>query len=190
MLSILSKRQVIPNPPALTGNVITNPYAIDNASWNASGNLTVSANSLLAPDGSATADKAIPSITSGFHALSQTTLTTSAVGWIARARLKFGGYRYAELLIGNSVGYTKFLAFTFDVKAGKMVRKRGTTYDGFGRCRHLSDGWVLCDVVVNLADANSTHRVDIAYGPVTPVGSFVGDTISYIGTWGVEFAPN
>lgn len=184
--------RINPNPPALAGNVITNPYALDNASFNIKTAMNaVTADATLAPDGSMNADLCVPSTSSSAaHNIRQSVLTTTAAAWICRCRLKAAGYRHVEIIVGSTIGYASFLGFTFDVKSGTVGVKRASAYDGYARCLPLSYGWFLCDMVILAATANSTHTAELHFSNTPdPLNTYSGDGVAGVYAWGFEFAP-
>jgi hypothetical protein len=185
---------LFPNRPQMAGGVVTNPYALDNASWNSVTQLTRNANVTNAPDGTATADSLIPTAVSSNHAVLQSTLTVTAAGWTARGRFKYAGYRYAAFAIPSSPSYATNIILQVDLLTGRMVSFSAAGSYTLANCRPLvkkmANGWVLAQATIDTAVANSTHRYDI-YVDATPGvgGTYTVDGVSGVYAWGCELAP-
>lgn len=189
------KRLIAPTAdlPRMSGNLLTQPDALENAAWDTVTSVIITANAAQAPDGSITADLIAPNSTStNDHTLADTGLTTSAISYTARVRMKAFGYDYGCIRIGSTAGYASFTSVTFNLSTGNCVGVRGATYAPIS-CRviPLVNYWYLCEVQL-LTAANSTHRFDIR-----PTNS-ASDTSVYAGygaftngiyAWGAEFAP-
>ena len=177
------------NPSALASNAIASPN--DLSAFNANFQLNaITTNATMAPDGSMTADRAVPNTTSNFHSLSHATLTTNGGNWVFRARLKPAGYQFVNMSVANNNSFTKFLDFVFDIGAGVLCYKRtATNYDGWARTTRLTNGWVLCEVYVNGVDSNSTHRIDAYISNNQSIATYSGDGVSGVLGWGFELAP-
>lgn len=190
-MTIPARRRTYADPPALAGNVVDNPYALANASFTGSSNVTRTASSYRAPDGSMNAALCVPTVTSGIHQVGETSVgTTTAVDWLARGRFRAAGYNFVELIIGSTVGYAKFIGFVFDLGGGRICSSRNATYIGIPRMLPLPDRWYFCEVRLFTPDVNTTHRVDMSIlSTQTPGVNYVGDTVSGIYGWGMEFAP-
>src|SRR5690242_13423089 len=81
------------DPPPLAGNILAQPYDLNNGSWNNKGLASVTVNATVAPDGSSNADLMIPNGTSSSdHKIANTLLTVSAGNWLMRGRYKPSGY--------------------------------------------------------------------------------------------------
>lgn len=182
---------IFSNPQPLTGNVVTNGSALDNASWDTlTVEMTRTGNVVRAPDGSMTADILIPTATnSSNHNVGLANLTSTGGDWIMRGRFKAAGYGVMEMIIGSTTGFAKFLAYAFDLQRGQICTIRNTTYTGPATMRRLADGWYFCEMRVIGADANSTHRVDlhVCRTPAT-TATYSGDTFAGIHAWGIEFS--
>lgn len=183
--------QVYADPPPMTGNLITNPYAIENASWGTVLNIsTRTANATKAPDGSMAADFVGPNTVNGFHIVSQTGMTVSNANYVARCRVKPFGYHIFELVIGSDNSYTNFFGGMFDVGRGQHVGNRATGYaGGFSRCRRLNDGWILCEIRVPSLVANSTHRLDLTLYREPIAAAWTPISANGLYMWGAELAP-
>lgn len=186
------RRKIGANPIPLTGNLITNPYALENASWNLGAHVTVTANLGMAPDGTMAADLCVPdAVSTSAHNVRQGGMTTAgAIPYLFRGRLKPAGYRSVEMLIGSSTGYANFLGFTFDFASGVVGVKRNSTYDGYARMTPLNNGWYLCDTYLFNTVSNNTHTCELHISnSADPIANYAGDAAAGIYGWGIEFAP-
>ncbi len=144
-------------------NILVRSQEFDNASWAKAslvGN-SVTANATTAPDGTTTADKAVPDTSSGVnHGVTQTGLTVANAAHAVSFFAKPSGYNYIEILVADSNSYTKYVGVSFNVSTGSVVTTRNVTYTGTGSIVDAGNGWYRCTVVTSALDANSTTRVD------------------------------
>lgn len=188
---MLLKRLLRPKSDSVIrpGNLLT-PNDFTGAPWSAT-NLTMTGDAITAPDGSKTADLAVPTSTSSaLHYLTTVNLTTSAVAYSFRVRAKPAYYRYCEIGIANSGSYTKYCYANFNIQQGSITDKVDVGgYIGTSLIKRLADGWVLLEISA-IVDANSTHRVEIyVSSDQSRQKVWSGDTINGIYFWGAEFSP-
>lgn len=139
-----------------------------NAIWTKQ-EITISANSTTAPDGTMTADKCIPTTLSSTHQISSSALiasSTCAFGVYAKA----GGYNTIHIL-------DRALASNgaiFDLSAGTVTN----VGSGVGTITSVGNGWYRCMVVATTTGIRF-------YIPSTN-GAFVGDGTSGVYLWGAQ----
>lgn len=182
----------LPDPGFLAGNLLTQPFAFDNAAWDTPSAVIVTANAVDDLEATKTADLiSANNGASASHHVSDTGLTTSAIQYTARVRAKHAGNGYISIIVGSTAAYAAFASVTFNILSGQVVGNRGVTYVPISqRIVPLVNGWYLCEFQIITA-ANSTHRFDIRTTISANDGfSFTGNNVDGAYLWGAEFAPS
>jgi hypothetical protein len=155
-------------------NLLTRSSELATAPWTTN-QVTVSADATTSPDGTANADKVIPSIVSGAHNIYQSYVYT-AVAHTLSVYAKAGGYnwiRLGSMFTGQGV--------FFDVANGVV----GTVSAGYaGTITAAGNGWYRCTVT-----RTATAGADLAGFYVSNSGStvsFAGDGTSGVFAWGAQ----
>lgn len=156
-------------------NLTTYSSQFDDASW-VTANTSVTANTVVSPDGTLNADKLIPNSTITGHYIGQS-ITTTAVANTFSVYLKAGGYNWAVLYIAG-------------VNAGIFFNlSSGTTGSNFvsaptsSSITAVGNGWYRCSITATLT-TSSTLRIYSASADATT--SFAGDGFSGLFLWGAQ----
>lgn len=160
-------------------NLLTYSQEFDNANWSKS-NTTVTANAALAPDGTPTADKIIPTTTANQHSIGQTIGsvapgTTHTLSVYAKA----GEYKYLSLTRYDGVYY---MMAGFDLVAGTI------NPSSVGTCTMVpvGNGWYRCTVTA-MSTATASNVFQIRGNPdASIVSATPGDGFSGIYIWGAQ----
>jgi hypothetical protein len=158
---------------AAATNRLLRSQEFDNASW-VKQNATVTANAVVAPDGTTTADTLVASVAGGAsvqHRLDQTPVTTAGSQTIS-VYAKPAGYDYITLRIGTAGG-----GFAFNVATGAVV---GSEAGVTASIVAASNGFYRCVLTVASAGANAIGRINTS--PTTNT-TFVGDGVSGAHLW-------
>lgn len=150
-------------------NLFQYSQEFDNASWTKT-NLTITANSLLAPDGTITADTLTPTAVSGSHSVIQFRAVAGQVGTMY-VYAKANGYSWVVLENGGEAAY-------FNISAGTI----GTVSAGTATIR-LINGFYLCRFTCTALNTKSNIYVSNANNTV----SFTGNGTSGVYLWGSQF---
>jgi hypothetical protein len=159
-------------------NLLLQSQTFDNASWTKAA-VTVTANATAAPDGTSTADKLTPDVTSASHFAGQT-VTTTAVAHTYSAYLKADGYSWA-ILYASGVNQGVY----FDLANGVV----GSSFIGAPTSSSITpvgNGWYLCSITFT-ATTGTAARVYAS--PANTVSTFAGDGTSGIFVWGAQIEP-
>lgn len=105
-------------------------------------NISISADSMVAPDGSTTADGVVASTTNGAHAVTQAASVTAAIHTFS-AWLKKGSNDFAALYVGSPFGN----GVMFDLANGVVGGRNSATTNIVGYMEPWGDGWYRCWVV-------------------------------------------
>jgi hypothetical protein len=160
-------------------NLILRSQEFDNASWSKVG-VTVTANSLAAPDGTVTADTLAATVVSAYAAQSVT--ITAGRGVVFSCYLKAGASTHAMLQLNDG---TNLVLVWFNLAAGTV----GTQTGGSGTClfsqafcENMGRGWFRCSVEVTTATVTS-----LACG-ITPCAADAADSANgnSLYAWGAQ----
>lgn len=152
-------------------NLIQRSEEFENAYWSKL-NTTVSANVILAPNGTLTADKLIDNTTNGLHE----TFVATGVPLIMQTQsiwMKSAGRNWGQLALGNSNG-----AY-FDLINGVIGTISSATTASM---IPYPNGWYLCSV--SAIPNNTNFNILIANGDL--INNFIGDGVSGIYIWGAQ----
>jgi hypothetical protein len=158
-------------------NLLTYSEDFTNAAWVKDG-ATVTANQIIAPDGTLTADRMIASATTAVHEMVQT-YSASAGTFTTSYIVKASGYSFIQITSSQSA--TDFI--NFDLTAGTVGSLLGYT----GRISSLGNGWFRCTATVAVTTPSFNQRVSIvASSSAARRESFAGDGTSGIYIWGAQ----
>jgi hypothetical protein len=176
-----SRRGLRSSGAVVLPNLLTFASEFDNAAWQKglSGMVTVTANQTVAPDGSSTADLAVPNASAGFHSLQRSPATTAAVH-THEVYVKAAGYTKVgirEDLITGQYG-------TFDCSgAGSVIASSGAT----ASITALANSWYLIRVIpaaTSLNMGSAIYIMNAAYAAGDPSShSYTGDGTSGVYLW-------
>lgn len=158
--------------PAAT-NLALRSTEFDNASWGKTG-CSITANAVLAPDGTTTSDKIIESATLGDHFVSQSVVTASAA--VFSVYLKAAERSKALLLVTG--GAT--VSINADLSAGTVSAGAGSP-TGSG-IQALPGGWFRVFMAVSSTIATARVYVEDSSGAF----NYTGDGTSGIYVWGAQ----
>jgi hypothetical protein len=171
-------------------NLILQSQTFDNASWTKN-DVTITANSVAAPDGTTTADTFTDSAVNAYHMAQVTTVTVSAGATVtASVYLKQGTLRYAAVAVTDATA--KNYPVLFDLQTGTVVGNF-TNYASYAAPTSSSitavgNSWYRCSVTTTLDPAVTTAAVAIAANISGDVGSgwiYVGSSQSLY-AWGAQ----
>jgi hypothetical protein len=166
-------------------NLLLRSEEFDNASWSKFGG-GVTANTIVAPDGTLTGDKFVEDTTTASHTvISASVSITSGTVYTASCYLKMGERRYAQLA-GSFNAFGTALWATFDLQLGTVGSVgSGTT----ATITSVGNGWYRC--VVSAAATSTIFGnfvvVNLSTNATTRLPSYTGDGTSGIFIWGAQF---
>jgi hypothetical protein len=171
-------------------NLCLQSQTLDNASWTKN-DVTITANSVAAPDGTTTADTFTDSAVNAYHMAQVSTVTVSAGATVtASVYLKQGTLRYAAVAVTDATA--KNYAVLFDLQTGTVVGNF-TNYASYAAPTSSSitavgNSWYRCSVTTTLDPAVTTAAMAIAANISGDVGSgwiYVGSSQSLY-AWGAQ----
>lgn len=180
---LLSGQKITLSP----NNLFTYPNDFDNAAWTKNTVVTVTPNSILAPDGTLTADNLVETVGTGAHWLSQSIAVTDGVPYKQSFYVRPNGRNYG-MIRSNLIGGT-YNNVGFDFSAVS------TTYmaSGYtGRIKRLVNGWFKITATAT-ASGTASRAFTFQFSNVPVVlntdYSYTGDGSSGFYIWGAELLP-
>jgi hypothetical protein len=160
-------------------NLLPFSEQFDNAAWDKS-NISVTANSTTAPDGTLSADKIIPSTNAVQHYVSSANIAAGTYTW--SAYFKSAGYTKAAISCFDG---TYKAATIYDLSNGTIVESaNGST----STITFVGNGWYRCTVTATLAAGNNfggaQYRPNINGNDVSE--SVAGNGTDGVFLWGAQ----
>jgi hypothetical protein len=166
-------------------NLLTYSEDFDNAAWT-KGNSSITANTIIAPDGTLTGDKLVENTATTTHTLQITTNPTYTSGtsytWSVYVK---AGERYLGLftLVTAGTAFGSVVSATFDLQAGTITAASGSPTVGITQ---VGNGWFRLSIsktaVATVAEGGLGIRLYNASGQST----YTGDGYSGIYIWGAQ----
>ena len=153
----------------------TNSYQrsmeFNNAYWTKAA-MTITADAALAPDGTTTADLAVPTAVNAFHYVGRAQ-AFSAVPYTLSVFMKTAGYRYGQIQFGNhSVA-------TFDLQNGVIAGGAANA-----TMTSIGNGWYRC--TLTSANPSASTGAEFTFRPDTSQFGFTGNGTSGGYIWGTQ----
>ena len=139
---------------------------------------TLNLNSVIAPNGTLTADKLIASTDNDTHFTTQT-FTGTAVAHTFSAYAKAGGLNFVALRLFN--GATQVGLAYYNLSTGAT----GTVTAGTASIQNAGNGWYRCVLTATLA-ASASCTADIFLANADNTNSFAGNAFSGVTIWGTQ----
>lgn len=166
-------------------NLLTYSEQIDNAAWN-KGEVTVTANAVLAPNGTLTADKILETVNNATHYISQNYNTTAGTSFTYTVYLKAAERTFAfvgmsDLVSGDCHVVVDLIAGTLGTTS--LIGVGGWTNRSFS-IDSAGNGWwrVRCS-----GTTSTTYAAPRIYTMTSGTNySYVGTTTSGIYVWGTQ----
>jgi hypothetical protein len=160
-------------------NLILQSEDLSSASWNkvVDGGVTISANAIVAPDGNTTADKMIPTVTSGFHCVTQNVVVTTQ-SYSFSVFAKAGEYGYLQIFDSLTTDYVNFNLLTGVV---------GTSSAYTGSIEAFGNGWYRCKATNAFSASISGMRLGVVTAANASRGqAFSGNGSDGLYLWGAQ----
>lgn len=164
-------------------NLLTYSEQFDNAAW-VKTNATITANTVVAPDGTLTGDKLSENSASGVeHFIEQTCSTATNQTYTQSVYVKAAETATFRIMV-VAVGSTNTTSEgVFTVSSGVISYSSGTNLISSGSANPVGNGWYRCTVVYTLNGTVTSHRMRI-YPRIS--GFYTGDGYSGIYIWGAQ----
>jgi len=155
----------------------------DNAGYTKTA-LTVTANSIIAPDGTLTADTLVETTANSLHAIQQTLSPSPTLGDIYRFSVyaKAGTRRYIQIFSQN-VGAGVYLFANFDLVSGTVTN---TGLAATATIENKGNGWYKCTITAtSLASLGSSPGVAIVTSATAGLlEAYAGAVTNNVHLWG------
>jgi hypothetical protein len=165
----------------------------DNAVWTKGTDVTVTANTTTAPDGSTTADSMFETANTSTHVLIGSFTHSANIATNAQVRVKPNGRTRVSFYSG---GGSDLFGAVFDLVGAGSVVSDLTAGVGALTSRSISalaDGWYLLTIAgTRGANTNTSPVVALHQGtgtPTTAAPSYAGDVTKGVFLWGAQFLP-
>jgi hypothetical protein len=171
-------------------NLLSYTEQFDNAAWTKT-QTTVTADAELAPNGTTTADKAIPNTSNVFHDIrAASPLASLPLGQcVLTVYLKAAGYDFAEIGVASNVSFGKFSTAVIDLSAGSDAGTGAnlTWTTNSVQVTSAGSGWYKCELVFTTDVATTTAMMFFSARPTSTRGTaFAGDGTSGVFVWGAD----
>jgi hypothetical protein len=162
-------------------NLLTYSEAFDDAAWTKS-NSTITANTVVAPDGALTGDALIENTATAEHYVQQAYSVGTNAAHSFSVLVKAAGRTVVRLFaLGTSFGGVA-QAFIFDLSAITATSGNGTST---GSITSVGNGWFRC--VMNMPITSSTGALTLRVLPQSGASSsYTGDGTSGLFIWGAQ----
>jgi len=164
-------------------NLLTYSEQFDNAAWTPA-EISVTTNSVVAPNGTTTADVLIPSTVSAGHFTTQNPSFTGGFVYVFSVYAKANGYRYMRLSFPSLAFAATGRAACFDLQTGTT----GQTQTGVTPAiESVGNSWYRCSIAAT-ANATASGFTGVTVNSAddaTPI-TFTGDGTSGISVWGAQ----
>jgi hypothetical protein len=157
-------------------NLLTYSEDFSNAAWT-KGGCSVSANAIVAPDGTLTGDRLVEDTTNGDHRAFQLSSFTSGTAYTFTVYAKQAGRSLLQLANTMAGGYIA----TFDLAAGTV----SNTATGTATITNVGNGWYRCSVSnTSTFTGNSNNQIRLVNTGTNT--SYTGDGWSGVFVWGAQ----
>jgi hypothetical protein len=162
-------------------NLFLRSEAFDNAYWVKSG-ATVTANAVVAKDGTLTADKLVATATNAFHGLDGNTISfTSGTTYTISAFAKAGEYGFLRLGLPATAFGSAFTYFNLQT-GGLGTRTGGVSHS----IESVGNGWYRCSLTATATATTSASGSFIYVSQSDNQAAYTGDGYSGIYIWGAQ----
>lgn len=158
-------------------NLVTYSEQFDNAAWTKS-NTTITANTIVAPDGALTGDKLVEDTSSGNHDVRQS-VTTTAADHSFSVYLKSSERQFA--LLWNA---TADFGRVFNLSNGTVSGTVTGVTQATASISNVGNGWYRCTITGTCTAASNNFRIYAMTDATT--FSYTGDGYSGIYIWGAQ----
>lgn len=166
-------------------NALTYSDQFDNAAWTKT-NLTISANSTTAPDGTTTADTLTPTTAASVNHIATNDGTLAANGVVTvSVAAKANGYNFISMQIRENTSST--LSYqTFNLSTGAVGTTNATGANWADRrasITALGNGWYLCTITCRNTNNATSYTARLTVESTDNVSPYTADGTSGVYLW-------
>jgi hypothetical protein len=170
-------------------NLFTYSEQFNDAAWTKTAS-SITANTIVAPDGALTGDALIENTATAEHVLIQTVTTASNSARSFSVYAKAAGRSVIRLLFDRDAGFTDYCLAIFDLASGTVVSasNAGTGSGAAGTIVAVGNGWYRCTLTGTPSTTAGTTLRNIVYLQATSGGGtgYTGNGYSGIFLWGAS----
>jgi hypothetical protein len=168
-------------------NLVTYSEDFSNAAWNKSG-CTITANTIVAPNGSLTGAAIIEDATNSGHRIANTQALNSTVIYTTSFYVKAAGRSWATILIDDNSGNGSRGFYNLATGQIGVVTNSGTASGGTASMVAVGNGWYRCVLTCTPSTVNSANvRSYVAGTTADTIGTYVGTAgLTSIFIWGAQ----
>ena len=164
-------------------NLLVRSEEFDDAAW-AKTNSSITANTVVAPDGTLTADKVIANTSSGSHRVGQSPSLTDNTFFVTSVYVKAAEYTNCVISLVTKGGGIRAIGVNL-TNGSQFVPTGITGAPTFSQISNVGNGWYRVSVGHDIGTGGTSENV--RYYVSDGVGiSFVGDGYSGIFIWGAQ----
>lgn len=165
-----------------SANLLTYTQEFDNAAWSKA-NATVTANSAIAPDGTATADTLTETTANNVHQAIQNVSVTSGATYTASVFVQNASGTRRLNIAFPATGFGTEIYATFNLSTLAIATSAGVT----ATISSLGNGWFRCQATATATLTASTQLVfRLASTDTASFQSYTGDGTSGLYLWGAQ----
>jgi hypothetical protein len=160
-------------------NLFTYSEQFDNAAWTKSAT-TITANTIIAPDGALTGDKLVEDTANTSHSVTRSQGVTTGASYALTVYAKAAERSFFRLQSFNATSDAENAVF--NLATGTIVSQSGTSASTI---TPVGNGWYRCSVIlINDTDTSSAFSINLFSDATT--SSYTGDGYSGIYIWGAQ----
>jgi hypothetical protein len=161
-------------------NLLLRSEEFDNASWSKT-NSSITANTIVAPDGTLTGDKLVENTSTGQHRVLQSGVSTTASTSYTASFYAKAAERNRVMWFDNASASNTVV--TFDLSSGSIVSEYSS---GVATITSVGNGWYRCSVRSTTGSAQTSFSHSIVLVQSGTTNSYTGDGFSGIYIWGAQ----
>jgi hypothetical protein len=164
-------------------NLLTYSAQFDDAAWTKT-NSSITANTIVAPDGTLTGDKLVEDTSTGNHVVQQSHSFTSGTLYSLSVYAK-AAERTSMRMILQSGAFGTAISWRFNLSLGTTTAVSGTT-NTTAIITPVGNGWYRCTINTFAATATASAAVQVYTENASNQASYTGDGYSGIYIWGAQ----
>ena len=157
----------------------------DNAAWGVKSNSSITANTIISPDGTLSADKLVENTASGQHWVGGNTgaTITSGVAYTLSVYAKQAERGYFQMY-GDAGGGRLTVGAVFNLTNGTVY---STASGAIASITSVDNGWYRCSVTATASSTGSSYLyIGLRQNSAPATDSYTGDGYSGIYLWGAQ----
>ena len=161
-------------------NLLERSEEFDNAYWTKLNSAIIS-NTLIAPDGTLTADKLVDDTATAFHLVERQLTLTVSTTYSLSVYVKAAELTHVRVYGRSSANWTVLPAGIFNLSNGTVESSTGSAS---ATIQHVGNGWYRCTIFGVPSNSNVGMGVNTVQG--TSQSSYTGTGLSGVYIWGAQ----